>query len=89
MKPKNIEKIVLDILTEKSIMLQMGVIIFKVRKVTGARRALAKDVREAVKKLIDDNRIERFYIGHHRSQLTGVSLSPKWGYRAPREKWYY
>ena len=89
MKPKNIKKIVLDILSEKSITLQIGVIIFKVRKSTGARRSLAKDVRVAIEKLVDENQIERFYMGQHRSQLTGVSLSPKWGYRIPREKWYH
>lgn len=89
MTPKNAEKMVLDILMEKDLMLTIGEITHKVRQRIGAYRKLRTDVRMAVKSLYAADKIERFFLGHHTSKLTGVTIAPKWGYRIPREKWYY
>ena len=69
--------------------LTIGVITHRVRKRIGRSTELRKQVRTAVARLFTEQKIDRVYMGHHRSQLTGVSLAPKWGYRIPRETWYY
>ena len=84
-----IEKIVLSILKERDLPLTIGVITHRVRKRIGMSAELRKHVRAAVVRLFTAQKIDRIYMGHYRSQLTGVSLTPKWGYRIPREKWYY
>ena len=89
MTPKTVEKIVLSILQEKDLMLTIGEITHKFRQRIGAYRKLRSDVRTAVDRLFTAEKIDRIYIGHHRSKLTGVSLAPKWGYRIPRKTWYY
>ena len=89
MQPNTLEKIVLSILKEKDLTLTIGQLTHKVRQRTGVFGELRKQVRTAVEHLFTAEKIDRVYMGHHRSKLTGVSLTPKWGYRIPREKWYY
>ena len=89
MKHTSIENIVLSILRERDLPLTIGVITHRVRKRIGMSAELRKHVRAAVARLFTAQKIDRIYMGHYRSQLTGVSLTPKWGYRIPREKWYY
>lgn len=89
METKPIEKIVLSILREKDLTLTIGQLTHKVRQRTGVFSELRKAVRSAVERLFTEEKIDRVYMGHHRSKLTGVSITPKWGYRIPREKWYY
>ena len=89
MQPKSLEKIILSILQEKDLTLTIGQLTHKVRQRTGVFGELRKVVRSAVERLFTEEKIDRVYMGHHRSKLTGVSLTPKWGYRIPREKWYY
>ena len=84
-----IEKIVLSILKERDLPLTIGVITHRVRKRIGMSAELRKHVRAAVVRLFTAQKIDRVYMGHYRSQLTGVSLTPKWGYRIPRQTWYY
>ena len=87
--PARVAKIIVSLLGEKDLPLTIGVITYRVRKRIGAYTELRKHVRSAVAGLFDTQKIDRVYMEHYRSQLTGVSLSPKWGYRIPREKWYY
>ena len=90
MKHTSIENIVLSILRERDLPLTIGVITHRVRKRIGMSAELRKHVRAAVVRLFTAQKIDRIYMGHYRSQLTGVSLTPKWGYRIPQpEKWYY
>ena len=89
MQPSTLEKIVLSILKERDLPLTIGVITHRVRKRIGMSAELRKHVRATVVRLFTAQKIDRVYMGHYRSQLTGVSLTPKWGYRIPREKWYY
>jgi len=89
MKHASVENIVLSILKERDLPLTIGVITHRVRKRIGMSAELRKQVRAAVTRLFTAQKIDRVYMGHYRSQLTGVSLTPKWGYRIPREKWYY
>ena len=89
MEIKPIEKIVLDILQERDLPLTIGVITHRVRKRIGRSAELRKQVRTAVARLFTAQKIERVYMGHYRSKLTGVALTPRWGYRIPRETWYY
>ena len=89
MEIKPIEKIVLDILQERDLPLTIGVITHRVRKRMGRSAELRKHVRTAVARLFTAQKIDRVYMGHYRSKLTGVALTPRWGYRMPRETWYY
>ena len=89
MKHTSVENIVLSVLKERDLPLTIGVITHRVRKRIGMSAELRKHVRAAVVRLFTEQKIDRVYMGHYRSQLTGVSLTPKWGYRIPREKWYY
>ncbi|RKU10872.1 hypothetical protein C6503_19500 [Candidatus Poribacteria bacterium] len=89
MKHTSIENIVLSILKEKDLLLTIGEITHKVRQRTGTYRELRADVRTAVESLCTDNKLTRFFMGHHRSKLTGAAITPKWGYRVTKEHWGY
>ena len=89
MQHTSVENIVLSILREKDLPLTIGVITHRVRKRIGTSAELRKHVRTAVERLFTAKKIDRVYMGHHRSKLTGVSFAPKWGYRIPRETWHY
>ena len=89
MQPKTLENIIINIFREKDLLLTIGIITHKVRQSTGTYPTLRADVRTAVASLCTANRLTRFFMGHHRSQLTGATLTPKWGYRLTKEHWGY